>query len=402
MLRNTLLSNAGRSVDIRCLTSNPAPAVHYSHAIIGGGVVGLAIAAELSKVATNKILLLEKHPRLGMETSSRNSEVIHAGLYYPKDSLKSKLCIEGNRIIYSELNPTATGITWHKCGKWIIAQNDIEEMYLENLYSRAKYDLNLEVEMLQSNKLKLVEPSIHVERCALSSSSSGIIDSHSLINYLHLQIEINNGEVALGTEVTGLQRYGSCYIIRSEDAINGTGDEVEIVVENVVNAAGLYADKICNFILPSQRHKRQYFAKGTYFKLTQPGPPVSRLIYPVPPKNGKSLGTHLTIDLTNQIRFGPDLEYIDSPDNYSTSYKNIFSACEAIRTYYPHVHIQNIQPDYCGIRPKLSRHDDEEFHDFYIKEEENFPGFVNLLGIESPGLTSSIAIARYIKNIYHG
>ncbi|SCW01904.1 LAFE_0E09824g1_1 [Lachancea fermentati] len=388
----------------RQFTATASPAADYSHAVVGGGAVGLAIASELTKVEGNRVLLIEKNSDIGMETSSRNSEVIHAGLYYPIDSLKTKLCIEGNRIIYNELNPRKTGVDWSKCGKWIVAQTDADDAYLENLFLKAKYDLDLPVEMIPSHKTQWIEPAVRVERSALSSPTTGIIDSHSLMTYLTTILEENNGDLAVGTQVIGMEYVPKIgYKLMCQETVNDSDEKVEISVDNVINAAGLYADKIANMLLPPERHVKQYYGKGNYFKLKSSSfPPVRRLIYPVPPRNGKSLGTHLTIDLNNQIRFGPDMEYVESPTDYTVNCANIKPAYEAISRYYPHIQPDDLEPSYSGIRPKLAAPGDKCFKDFYIKEEEGFPGFVNLLGIESPGLTSCIAIGRYVRDLYHG
>lgn len=376
--------------------------VDYSHAIVGGGVVGLAIASELSKIPSNKVLVLEKNERIGMETSSRNSEVIHAGLYYPVDSLKTKFCIEGSNIIYNELNPRKTGVDWLKCGKWIVAQTDYDDSYVERLYLKARYELGLPVEIIPNNKTQWIEPAVVVERSVLSSPTSGIINSHSLMEYFSAIIESNDGEIAIGSEVKNIDYLGSKYVIECQETLNDGQENVEILVENVVNAAGLYADKISNMLLPSERHVRQYYGKGSYFTAKTSTPDVRRLIYPVPPRNGASLGVHLTIDLNNGIKFGPDLEYVESPTDLVPNSTNLKKAYKAISRYYPHILEDDLESSYCGIRPKLSPPGDDSFRDFYIKEEEGFPGFVNLLGIESPGLTSSIPIGRYVKKLYHG
>lgn len=374
----------------------------YSHALIGGGVVGLAIAAELSKVKTNRVILLERNAKLGMETSSHNSEVIHAGLYYPPNSLKSKLCIQGKKIIYDEMEPMKTGVNWINCGKWVVAQNDYEDATLEGLYYKCKDELGVDVEMLTPREAIKKEKYIKVNRSVLNSPTTGIIDSHSLMEYLLAIIEGNDGEVIYGSEVVDLEHEnGSGYVITVRDHFGDIKELMQISSENLVNAAGLYADKISNMLLPKERHLKQYYAKGNYFKLSSGGfPGVRRLIYPVPPKGAKSLGTHLTIDMDYQIKFGPDLEYVDSPTDYTVSDSGIPTAYEAIRRYYPHIEPEDLEVADSGIRPKLGGPGDKEFKDFYIKQEDGFPGFVNLLGIESPGLTSSVAIGRYVKDIY--
>lgn len=380
---------------------NSAP--DYSHVVIGGGVVGQAIAAELAKVPSNSVLLLEKNDKFGTETSSHNSEVIHAGIYYPADSLKTKLCVEGKNIIYNELDWLKTGVSWKKCGKWVVAQTDYEESINEALYRKCKDELDVDVELISSQDASKKEPSIRVGISAVSSPSTGIINSHSLMDYLLGTIQQNDGDTVTGSEVIGLEyKDGAGYTVTTKERFSGEDEAAEITAENVINSAGLYADHVSNMLLPKDRHKRLHFAKGNYFKLKSGGfPSVSRLIYPVPPEDGKSLGTHLTIDMNGQILFGPDLEYVESRTNYTTNSQNIPAAFEAISRYYPHIQVSDLDVASCGIRPKLCGPDSYQFKDYYIKEEEGFPGFVNLLGIESPGLTSSIAIGRYVKRIYH-
>ncbi|SCV04233.1 LANO_0G08966g1_1 [Lachancea nothofagi CBS 11611] len=375
----------------------------FSHAIIGGGVVGLSIAFELSKVVGNRVLLIEKNVATGLETSSRNSEVIHAGLYYPLDSLKTKLCLEGNSIIYNDLIPSRSGVEWSKCGKWIVAQTDAEAEYTESLFEKASKDLGLPVELIPAHKTKEIERYIEVGKVALSSPTSGIISSHSLMQYLATNIDNNGVEVAIGTELIDMEfGRGLGYNLLCKSTVNNSDETVEICVDNVVNASGLHAHEVANMLLPEDRQVNQYFGKGNYYSLAGSSfPPVGRLIYPVPPQNAQSLGTHLTIDLNGQIRFGPDLEYVTSPADYDVNCSNIESAFLAISTYFPHIKLEDLQPAYSGIRPKLGNSDDKQFKDFYIREEDGFPGFVNLLGIESPGLTSSLAIGKYVRNLYH-
>lgn len=369
----------------------------FSHAVIGGGVVGLAVAAELSKKAGNKVVLIEKNTKVGQETSSRNSEVIHAGIYYPKDSLKTKLCIEGKELIYKEA--FRAGVEMQKCGKWIVAQNDVEDAFIEHLYWKSK-DLGVKTELIPTAKGQYIEPAIQAQRGILSSPTTGIISAHSLMDYLYTIFQENNGELAVGSEVIGIEKDNSGFKILAKSTLDN--DQVEIEVDNVVNSAGLYADKISNLLLPKERHVKHYFAKGTYFNFSNSFPEVRRLIYPVPAKGVKGLGTHLTLGLDGQIKFGPDIEWVEKPDDYTPSSQNLQAAHQAIRKYFPHLVEQDLEPAYSGIRPKLIGPDDDFFQDFVIREEEGFPGFVNLLGIESPGLTSSMAIGKYVANIYHG
>ncbi|KAH3901216.1 NAD(P)/FAD-dependent oxidoreductase SCDLUD_002702 [Saccharomycodes ludwigii] len=373
----------------------------YSHAVIGAGVVGLAVASELSKINGSSVLVIEKNKQFGMETSSRNSEVIHAGLYYPKDSLKGKLCIEGKNIIYNELKPRISGVDWIKCGKIIVAQTDYDDFVIENMYTKCKEELGVPVQLIPSNKMQYLEPSIVANRGGLLSPTTGIINSHSLMAYLESELKTNDGDIILNTEVLNMDYSSSSkeYTVLCKDV--PSNEEIEITVDNVINCAGLYSDKVANMLLPLERHKRIYYGKGNYFKLnTSTVPPVRHLIYPIPPKNGKSLGTHLTIDPDYNIRFGPDMEYVNSPADYEVNTSNLKYAYEQIINYYPHISMDQLEPAYSGIRPKLQGPGEKGFEDYYIKEEEGFPGFINLMGIESPGLTSSIAIGRYIKSKY--
>ncbi|KAG2736818.1 hypothetical protein G9P44_000908 [Scheffersomyces stipitis] len=383
----------------------------FSHVVIGGGVVGTAIAAELSEVAGNSVLLVEKNEDLGMETTSRNSEVIHAGLYYPQLSLKGQLCIRGKNKIYEANDKGLFQVALQKCGKWVVAQNESEEAYLEKLYQNSR-DLGVPVSMISASEAKRKYPLIRAEAGALNSPTTGIISAHELTTFYQSKVENNDGTIALNTRVVdiGPNLATPNYTLRLVDI---DGSDMEVTTDNVVNSAGLYAQKIANLVLPPDRQYQSYFAKGSYFSF-QPEVALShskitdKLIYPCPNPNASSLGTHLTIDLGGQIRFGPDLEWLDIDDaseiDYRASTSNLDAAYKAIQTYFPSVTPGSLQPSYSGVRPKLLSAADSKKHfaDFVIKEEDGFPGFVNLLGIESPGLTASWAIADYVKEIYHG
>ncbi len=382
---------------IRKFSSSSIARADYSHAIIGGGVVGLAIAAELSKKPGNKVVIIEKNTKVGQETSSRNSEVIHAGLYYPKDSLKTKLCIEGKELLYKDA--FRAGVEMQKCGKWIVAQNDTEDAFIEHLYWKSQ-DLGVKTELIPTYKGQYIEAAVHAERGILSSPTTGIISAHSLMDYLYTVFQENDGELAVGSEVIGIEKNNDGYKVHAKSTLED--EDVVIEVDNVVNSAGLYADKISNMLLPQGRHVKQYYAKGTYFNFNNSFPEVRRLIYPVPAKGVKGLGTHLTLGLDGQMKFGPDIEWVDSPNDYTPSVNNLDEAYKQIIRYFPHLVKEDLSPAYSGIRPKLIGPGDDSFQDFVIREEEGYPGFVNLLGIESPGLTSSMAIGKYVSNIYHG
>ncbi|ODQ80646.1 hypothetical protein BABINDRAFT_166249 [Babjeviella inositovora NRRL Y-12698] len=378
----------------RCFSVGAVSHADYSHVVIGGGVVGLAIAAELSKVSSNKVILLEKHLSLGQETTSRNSEVIHAGLYYPPNSLKAKFCIEGKALLYSDA--AKAGVEMRQCGKWIVAQTEQETEYLTKMHEIATKILGVPVQMISASEAQTLEPEIKVGQAVLSSPTTGIISAHSFMDYLESIFQTNNGEIAIGSQVTGLTKNGETFTVVVSDI---SGEEVEIETENVVNSAGLYASDISNMLL--ERKVNSFYAKGNYFSFSRPGTKVGRLIYPCPTKNVASLGTHLTIDLGGQIKFGPDIEWVDSASDFEVSLKNLDAAYHAIKRYFPAVTKESLTPSYSGIRPKLTDQYETAFQDFVIQEEEGFKGFVNCLGIESPGLTSAMGIAKYVREIYH-
>lgn len=380
----------------RAFSTTGARFADYSHAVIGGGVVGLAVAAELAKQG-HSVVLVEKNTQLGQETSSRNSEVIHAGLYYPKDSLKTRLCIEGKELIYSEAQ--AAGVEMKKVGKWIVAQTDKEDAFIEHMHYKAM-DLGIKTELIPTQKAQFIEPAVEVKRGVLASPSTGIISAHSLMLYLQTILENNDGDIALRSQVTDIEKLSSGYKITVDTTV-GKKESAAITVDNIVNSAGLYSDKVSNMLLPEDRHVKYHYAKGTYFQLNSTFPEVRRLIYPVPDKKLKGLGTHLTLSLDGQIKFGPDVEWVQDPTDYKPSSERLMEAHGAIMRYLPHVLPMDLEATYAGIRPKLNGPDStEDFTDFIIREEEGFPGFVNLLGIESPGLTSSMAIGKYVANLY--
>ena len=401
MLQAILIKRAFTTVSYR--------KANFSHVVIGGGVVGAAVASKLQLVSSNSVALLEQHPMLGMETTSRNSEVIHAGLYYPANSLKARLCVRGKELIYRELDPHI--VPHRQCGKWVVAQNEAEGEYLENLRRNA-LELSVPTTIVSPSKAGNIHPLIRAEYGALDSPTTGIISSHDLTVYFQAQYENAGGLTAINTRVDDIEyrEQHKEYLLHCTEM--GSDELFTISAENVVNCAGLYAPKIANMILPSSRHFQSIFAKGNYFSYV-PETPIAtsnistRLIYPCPQANASGLGTHMTFDLGGQIRFGPDLEWSDESDalslNYDVAAKNLEAAHKAIASYFPSIKLLEIQPSYSGFRPKLHTQSEsaERFSDFYIKEEIGFPGFVNMIGIESPGLTSSFAIAEYVRDIYH-
>lgn len=383
----------------------------FSHVVIGGGAVGTSIGAHLQGVSGNSVLLIEQHENLGMETTSRNSEVIHAGIYYPVDSLKAKLCIQGKLKIYEAWEKGTFQVPLKRCGKWIVAQDDLEAEYLTKLQDNSKA-LDVPVNFVPLKVAKEKFPLINANTAILESPTTGIISGHDLTLYFQSMFENSDGTLGLNSKVIGIDyNQGNLnytlYIKESENE-----EIIEITTDNLVNSAGLYAQEVSNMLLPKERQYKSYFAKGNYFGY-QPQIPIStskitdKLIYPCPNPNAASLGTHLTFDLGGQLRFGPDLEWlnIEKADDidYAVNEQNIKLAHSAIKAYFPSIKVEDLQPTYSGVRPKIYSADEskKKFADFIIKEESGFPGFINLLGIESPGLTASWAIGEYVRNMYN-
>jgi len=363
----------------------------YSHVIIGAGAVGLAIGARLAR-SGYKCLILEKNSEVGMETSSRNSEVIHAGLYYPPNSLRSRLCIRGKELIYG-LERKVGFKDYRRCGKWIVAQSPKEAEYLEKLRKIAR-DTGVELDFVPLEKAAEQEPAIIAREAVLNSPTTGIVSSHALMAYYEAELE-ENGDISMLTEVTNLTKLGGNFAV----TCNSMGEEITVNSAKVINAAGLWAPRVASLI---GIHQPAYFAKGNYFAYPSSHPRVNRLIYPCPSDQG-SLGTHLTLDLGGRLKFGPDFEWIEpistsdggSYVDYSVNMANLERAKQAISRYIK-LDVNKLVPDYSGVRPKLSK-DMSKFHDFSITEP--LPGFINLMGIESPGLTASMAIAEHVEQM---
>lgn len=381
----------------------------FSHVIVGGGCVGTAIASQLQQVSGNSVALLDQHEMLGMETTSRNSEVIHAGLYYPPDSLKARFCLRGKELIYSTLDLEV--VPYQQCGKWIVAQTEQEGEYLEKLAQNAA-TLNVPTKLILKSLANETHPLIRAEFGALESPTTGIISAHDLVSYCNAEFENAGGTVGLHTKVLDIEYEEKLLRYVLHCVVADSQEPFTLTTDNIVNSAGLFAPKIANMLLPEERKVQGFFAKGSYFSFA-PSQPIltskitSKLIYPCPNPNASSLGTHLTFDLGGQLRFGPDLEWLSVTDadeiSYDVSVQNLEGALEAINTYFPSVKLEDLQPSYSGVRPKLISKDESKktFADFYVEQEQGFKGFVNLMGIESPGLTSALAIGEHVRNLYH-
>jgi len=365
--------------------------------VIGAGVIGLAVARTLAKEVGHEVLMLEAQSVIGSMISSRNSEVIHAGIYYPHSSLKRKFSVKGRNLLYEYCN--SRNIEHRKCGKIIVATTKKEKGTLNSLFEQGKRNGVFDLKLLSREDVLYLEPNVSCEGGILSPST-GIIDSHGLMMSLLAEFEEYGGILSLNSSVEGGEI--------TSDGITLHIDGMDVLFENVINCSGLFAHKVANSILPKKVHRRkQYFAKGNYFKLNSNKKVFSHLIYPVPVKGG--LGVHSTIDLTGQCRFGPDLEWIDpETDPESIKYKVSFEReklfYEEIQKYWPCLKNGELEADYVGVRPKLCHPDVAETldkTDFLIDgpSRHGVPGLINLLGIESPGLTSCLSLADEVVSM---
>lgn len=297
------------------------------------------------------------------------------------------------------------------CGKWIVAQTDEQMSECEKVHDFAK-SIGVPIRYLPRDEMARREPDVRAEAGALESPTTGIIDSHSYMQFLHGDFENEGGDTALASKVVRVEppSPGSpdWKIWTTSPGQTAAEDDTYITAETLINSAGLYACDINNMILPTERHRTQYYAKGNYFSYAKSHPKPSTLVYPAPTPGLGGLGTHLTLDMGGRVRFGPDVEWVDSPsDLMPTSDRARFeTAIASIKSFLPGVDEQALALDYAGIRPKLQYKagvaGGKGFQDFYIRREEGFEGFVNLLGIESPGLTSSLAIGEEVYRILYG
>jgi len=362
--------------------------------IIGAGVIGLAIAEEMSKDYVN-VFLLEKNHSFGQETSSRNSEVIHAGIYYTKDSLKAKLCIEGKKILYDYCSKYE--VPFNNCGKLIVATSEEEVGIIEAIRHTA-FKNGVDLEFYNREQITEIEPNVFALK-ALFSPSTGIVDSHSLMKRYETNA-INNGcQIVYGSEVTGIRHLNDGYeitIMDSDKTLYSFNSRI------VINSAGLTSDKVSEMVGIRDEKLKIIFCKGEYFRLNPPkNRLIKRLIYPVPHHNMEGIGIHVTVDMSGGVKLGPDVKYLDSNIyDYKLTPSKQEAFFSSARKFLPFLELEDLSPDMAGIRPKIQRPGDP-LQDFYIREESErgYPGFINLIGMESPGLTSSIAIARYVRSL---
>ncbi|OQE39194.1 hypothetical protein PENCOP_c007G00117 [Penicillium coprophilum] len=388
----------------RCFSTTRPTNADFTHAVIGGGVVGLATARQLAAREGTSTILLERHDAPGTETSSRNSEVIHAGLYYPATSLKTRLCIRGRNLLYDLC--AQHNIPHRNTKKWIVAQTSTQWEACLKIHAHAQALGDAPTRLVGHEEAQQREPDVKADAGIVESETSGIVDSHSLMTYLQGDFEERGGDIAFKTRVTGVEAIDGG---RGGYKITAVSDEdgsvTSITAETLVNSAGHGACAISNMLLPQERHFVPHYAKGTYFSYASSRPRTSVLVYPATLPGTGGLGTHLTLDMGGRVRFGPDVEWVDSPDDLVPSAARLEQALPEIKAYLPGVDVDAIALDYCGIRPKLGRggavNEGKGFQDFIIREEEGLPGFINLLGIESPGLTSCLAIGEMVNGILY-
>ncbi len=357
--------------------------------VIGGGVIGLSIARELSR-SGKETIVLEKNERAGDVTSSRNSGVIHAGIYYPENFLKTILCVEGNKLIYEYAKEKK--INHKKYGKYIIATNKKELSNLEAILSQGKKN-NVEISLVENEKVLENNPGLMFHE-ALYSPNSGVIDVPEYVNALEGDIQHFGGMISLRTAFLSAKKKKGNFIISCL-----AEDKFSIESKYLINCSGLSNELTLNNIedFPEEKIFQNYFAKGHYFKYSGKSP-FSNLIYPVSGQH--SLGIHIGFDLAGGMRFGPDVEFVDKIDySFNESLKNKF--IDSISQYWPEINPDKLHPDYTGIRPKITK-PNETMRDFSIQTEQDHgvENFINLQGIESPGLTSSLAIGKFIRNLF--
>jgi L-2-hydroxyglutarate oxidase LhgO len=360
--------------------------------VVGAGVVGLAVARSLAK-AGREVVVLEREGLIGSHTSARNSEVIHAGIYYPKDSMKARLCVRGREMLYAWCE--SHGVPHRRLGKIIVATSPGQEGALGGIAAAAAANGVDDLRPLGTAELRAMEPALRGV-AGLLSPSTGIIDSHALMLSYQGELEDEGGAVALATGFVAARPEGGGFVVEARSGTgSGTGsagERVTLGCDLLVNAGGLFAGEVAAAIegLDAPWARRVHYCKGNYFGMTGKVP-FTHLIYPVPERDG--LGTHLTLDLAGRGRFGPDTEWIDGID-YALDPRRGIGFYAAIRRYWPGLPDGALAPDYTGIRPKLAPAGGAAT-DFTIEgpESHGLPGLVNLFGIESPGLTASLAIA---------
>src|SRR4051794_3190193 len=352
--------------------------------VIGAGVVGLAIARALA-MRGHGVIVAERTGGIGNGVSSRNSEVIHGGMYYPKDSSRARHCVAGRRLLYAYCE--SHGVPHRKCGKLIVATNDLEQAKIEGIHQQGLANGVEGLELVGGAEARRLEPNLTATG-AILSSETGIIDSHAFMLALQGDLEDHGGAIAFQTAVTRLERSDAGWNVHLD-----ASDPEPIVVDAVVNSASLAAQALALATdgYPTERVPRQVLARGNYFSCLG-RPAFTHLIYPAPVEGG--LGTHLTLDLAGRMRFGPDVEWIET-ESYEVDPRRAALFYASIRRWWPGLPDGVLVPDYSGIRPKLTG-PGEPPADFVIDgpAEHGLSGLVHLFGIESPGLTCALSLAE--------
>ena len=355
--------------------------------VVGAGLVGLAVARALAR-AGREVVILEAEGAIGTHTSSRNSEVVHAGIYYPKGSLKARACVQGRRLLYDYC--ASHGVPHRRCGKLIVATSDSQVDDLQSIHRKAHQNGVTDVVEISAGEAMRMEPALHCV-AALHSPSTGIVDSHALmLAYL--------GDAEAAGAMLGLKSTLERVVFTGQDFELQIG-ETRIRTAMLVNSAGLRAPSVARLIdgFPAGKIPPELYAKGNYYSLAG-RPPFSRLVYPVPEPGG--LGVHVTLDMGGQARFGPDVEWVERI-SYGVDPRRADRFYAAIRRYWPGLPDGALAPGYAGIRPKISAAG-EPAADFVVQgpAEHGLPGLVNLFGIESPGLTASLALADDVVKLF--
>lgn len=373
-------------------------AAEFDVLVVGAGVIGLAVGAELAEKSYS-VGILEKNPKYGLETSSRNSEVIHSGIHYLPGSLKARCCVEGNNLLYDFCRHH--NLISQRCGKITVATSPEEITVLEKLYRQGKENGVPETQLLDKNQLRRLEPEIQA-LSGLLTGSTGLVDAHGLMDVLAAKFRQAGGLLGLAEKVVNIEQSAGGYKV----FVRKTGLE-NYTARIVINCAGLYSDEISRMLGVSYS---LYWAKGDYFSLHQKLP-VSHLVYPAPTVHG--LGVHLTPKTGGGFRLGPDTEYVEKlpfpyPDekgkaDFRVAEEKKGTFYESAHKYLPGLRPEEMVPEMFGIRPKLQGPDDG-FRDFIIREERDkgCAGFINLVGIESPGLTCCLSIARLVRRMVSG
>jgi len=363
--------------------------------VIGAGVVGLAIAREMA-LQGRETILLEREGSFGTISSARNSEVIHAGIYYPKDSLKAKLCVEGNRLLYEYCRTHQVGTQPY--GKLIVA-DDSQMDDLQAIFYKAQNNGVPEIKMITGEEAKQLEPKLQCS-AAILSASTGIVDSHAYMLSLLGGFEDAGGMIAYHSPLIAAKPIGKGAEGGFELEIGGP-DGMKLKTKLLINCAGMSAPAVAQKIegIEKDQIPKAFFAKGNYFALSGKSP-FTHLIYPIPEPGG--LGVHLTLDMAGQAKFGPDVEWLNIENeeqiDYTVDPKRGEGFYEAVRRYWPELKDNSLQPDYSGVRAKIvPPHSPAGDFCFNSPQDHGLQGLYNLYGFESPGLTSSIAIARYLE-----